>query len=489
MIITYLTRVILITASMWLIYRILLSDEPTFRFNRFFLLLAGFLPLIIPFFNWGILVQSEWVILEVINAGTEISVITTEVESIVSEYAFDWSFWLQQLVFMVSMILLLNFIRQLFLTWKQIQKGEIIRHKRYTLVLMPGEFAPQSLFKYVFIGKKAYEYGDLPSCILEHELAHVQQGHTWDILLIEALIAIFWFNPFLYILRQSIRLNHEFLADQEVIMNQPSSTNYQKILLQYIGQSNRLSLASSFNFKMIKKRFLMMTRRKTTYQTIIKQVLILPAILGLCFLFSDSVQAQAGEEAPKKMLKEIESTKTQKLVGKMNDKNGIKPGPGISESEMKQYSSILAKYGVSMEGGERMTKPFEDADREKLQDLYVNMTTEQRKQQPFWVWMRPAILKSTPSMKQLNEWMAHTYYHIYIDGKRVENSVLENYKNYQFTRHEVNLKSRTTDSGKEKRYWKVDLMLPDYYNQQLAKAKENGKDYQFTFIMEVKPNK
>jgi beta-lactamase regulating signal transducer with metallopeptidase domain len=92
------------------------------------------------------------------------------------------------------------------------------------------EHPPFSFFPYVVIPKKTFESGDYLE-ILAHEKAHIRQGHTFDLLFSELLIVFLWFNPFIWLIKRSMALNHEYLADKFSLRSSCSIKEYQYKLL------------------------------------------------------------------------------------------------------------------------------------------------------------------------------------------------------------------------------------------------------------------
>jgi hypothetical protein len=86
-----------------------------------------------------------------------------------------------------------------------------------SLVFINERQLPHAFLNYIFINKDDFENGKVEVELLKHELAHIKQRHSYDIIFIEILKAIFWFNPLLILFEKAIKLNHEFLADQSVI--------------------------------------------------------------------------------------------------------------------------------------------------------------------------------------------------------------------------------------------------------------------------------
>jgi hypothetical protein len=118
------------------------------------------------------------------------------------------------------------------------------------LVLIEEKIAPFSFWNYIFLNKSIYQTKGIESDILLHELTHVKQKHTWDILFVELFLIVFWWNPILYLYKKAIQLNHEFLADREVLAHTQVPT-YQQLLLQN-ATGNALYLTSSSTFSITK---------------------------------------------------------------------------------------------------------------------------------------------------------------------------------------------------------------------------------------------
>src|SRR5690606_26392103 len=108
--------------------------------------------------------------------------------------------------------------------------------------------------------------------LFAHELVHVNQKHTLDILFAEFLIMVMWFNPLLYFYKKAIQLNHEFLADEKVIDAYQDVVSYQQMLLSRSSATPVLQLASNLNFGLTKKRLLMMTKNTSPAGATIRKI-------------------------------------------------------------------------------------------------------------------------------------------------------------------------------------------------------------------------
>ena len=166
-----------------------------------------------------------------------------------------------------------------------ISEYETIEYKGNKLFLTDQSIAPFTFFTWIFISKKDFEAGEISESILQHELTHARQLHTLDVLFVEVLKVVFWFNPVFYFYKRAIQLNHEFIADEKVISNSKDVAGYQKLILKMVSRSSGLNLSSSFNYPSTKKRFNMMIKQFSPLRSYSKKMLLLPIILATTLMF------------------------------------------------------------------------------------------------------------------------------------------------------------------------------------------------------------
>lgn len=146
------------------------------------------------------------------------------------------------------------FVWQMLLFSKEIKRG--VRHRdQYgnKITILSGDFVPYSFFHHIVISVKDYEQMRTP--ILVHEQAHAKLGHSWDIMLLEILCAIQWFNPFCYMLARELRCVHEYEADNEVLNHGIDATQYQQLLVIKAVGKQLQSFANNFNRNSLKKTY------------------------------------------------------------------------------------------------------------------------------------------------------------------------------------------------------------------------------------------
>ena len=153
------------------------------------------------------------------------------------------------------------------------------------------EATPFSFFSWIFLNPGMLNEKELHE-VLAHEMVHVRQRHSIDILMTEFICAICWINPFIWILKNEIRKNLEFLADNCVIINGDVDVrSYQYHLLKLAYHPSSISLANQFNISPLKERIMMINVKKSSKVRLIAYTLIFP--LALLFLIVNNISAVA----------------------------------------------------------------------------------------------------------------------------------------------------------------------------------------------------
>ena len=162
------------------------------------------------------------------------------------------------------------------------QKSKHIIH-----VLLSDLITPHTFFKYIFLNKQKFENQEIPQAVFWHEETHARQKHSIDVLFVELLQVILWFNPLIYFTKQAIKMNHEFLADQAVLDKGINPSNYQHMLLAFSSNATEPQLANAINYSSIKKRFTVMKTQTSKRNIWLRSVLLLPLVALTLYGFSD----------------------------------------------------------------------------------------------------------------------------------------------------------------------------------------------------------
>ncbi|MEQ9092244.1 MAG: M56 family metallopeptidase [Balneola sp.] len=167
--------------------------------------------------------------------------------------------------------------------------NEIIKYGSAKIVLIEEPTVPHTFLNTIYVNKAQFESGELSKEILDHELTHARQKHSLDVLFIELLRLVFWFNPLFYFYKRAIQINHEFLADDFVITKTQDSVSYQKLLLNSIFPTYQTNLASTFNYSLTKKRFKMMVKDYSFMSVAMRKTLLIPMLAGIIFMFCTDI--------------------------------------------------------------------------------------------------------------------------------------------------------------------------------------------------------
>ncbi|APU10320.1 hypothetical protein A5M85_08490 [Cellulophaga lytica] len=278
----YLLKSTACLAILFLFYKVFLEGQNMHKFKRFYLLAALALSFGIPLITFTTYIQ---VPIAIYKTPLEYGNINTT-ETIVEPTNY-WSYLIWSIYGLGVLIFSIKFIKNstnLFLKIKQNPKQRLENH---TNVLLTEKTTPHTFLSYIFLNKKAHQQKQIPKEVLLHEITHAKQKHSIDVLLIEVLQVVFWFNPLIYFIKHAIKLNHEFLADQAVLNQGADTINYRKILLAFSSNAIEPQMANSINYSSIKKRFTVMKKRTSKRSVVLRSLLLIPLAALLFYSFSN----------------------------------------------------------------------------------------------------------------------------------------------------------------------------------------------------------
>jgi bla regulator protein BlaR1 len=287
--IIYLLKSASCLALLILFYHLVLEKEKMHDFNRFYLLGSILFSFLAPLTTFTTYIKQG-----IINAKVVLTANTYTGNSVlvVEENILNYSHILISLYGLISALFFLRFGLNLFKIIQKIKLHKKIKLDNARLILVEDEILPHTFWNYIFINKTAYEQGRIEKELFTHELTHVTQKHTLDVLIIELLQAVFWINPLFIFLKKAVQLNHEFLADENVIHQHKNTLQYQHLLLNKAAWNNKYYLASNLNYSLTKKRLKMMTKQSSSNIVLLKKLAIIPVLTGFIFLFAERVEAQ-----------------------------------------------------------------------------------------------------------------------------------------------------------------------------------------------------
>jgi len=362
--ISYLIKSGLCLAILLAFYHLVLEREKMHQFNRFYLLGSVLISFLIPFAI--IYVEPSPVIAE---TSAELLIpmtqeVVQESQPVIESNSISWSQWLLYLYIMISSLFAVRFFRNLIGLLVKINTNEIIKYASAKLVLVEDSILPHTFWNYIFINKEEYTHKKVEKELFTHELTHVTQRHTLDVLIVETLQIVLWFNPFFYPLKKAIQLNHEFLADDKVIASHQDIPKYQYLLLDKAAWKNDYYLASNLNYSLTKKRLLMMKTQNSKSTILWKKLAIIPLMGGLIFLFADRVEAQTKKTPVVKEVKEKLNSANKLQLNYVDDTEA-------SKKQMAEYKAIVKEV--------KKTQAVKFKDLNRARYIYGLMSQKQRK--------------------------------------------------------------------------------------------------------------
>ncbi|MHA7058778.1 M56 family metallopeptidase [Aquimarina sp. M1] len=383
--ITYIIKSSLCLMLLWAFYKLFLEKENVHFIKRFYLLFSLVFAFIIPLITLTYQV-------EVIAGPKVISETTTpiliEPEAVIAKEPVAYLPIVLWSIYAIGMLVFgFRFIRNITNISKKIRNNERLKEPSHINVLLCNSIVPHTFLSYIFVPRKEFQDNNIPKEVLLHEKTHVVQKHTLDILFVEVLQVIFWFNPLFILMKRSIKLNHEFLADHNVLKQQFSIQNYFKLLVNYPDSSNQAVLSSPINYSLTKKRLQMMTKEFSKKRTVLKLTGLLPIVL-LCILFFNNEIVAKEVVIPLDEITNQEENPTirqKPSVTVLKDKeesNSLNESPntlqdGVTKEMIEEYNTWAKDLGAKIKGN----KPIRVRQSEiyRMINIYKNMTSDQRK--------------------------------------------------------------------------------------------------------------
>jgi murein DD-endopeptidase MepM/ murein hydrolase activator NlpD len=285
----YLIEVSICMALFYLLYATMLRRYTFFTANRIYLLSGAILSFVIPFLS-----------IPVFKA--KYNLVLKTVEGLPAGYTDQFSIGsngeIQQSLFTFSNLLLLIYglgmlvlFTKLLLSIRQIvvlaRKGLSERHDGYSIIRLT-DVQPFSFGKWIFLPE-----GNVDPLIVEHERLHVTHFHWIDLIVVEVVKCVVWFNPIVYFYKKALQLQHEYLADHGTLKSHGRIEDYMRAVMTQLRSNTVAMPVTRFHSLSIKKRILMMTQKQTSRSRVMWYALALPIIGMLLFSFAFTTKKKA----------------------------------------------------------------------------------------------------------------------------------------------------------------------------------------------------
>ena len=269
----YDLKVAVLLAVFYMFYRLMLAHETFHRVNRIVLLLTAVLSFVLPL---CVITIHETVTMQ---RAANVAVGSFQVDMMNEEPATPlWQIVLP-ILFIIGMVAtLVHTLSSLFRIIKIIRHSEQYPQTDGTTICVTGNasLAPFSWMHYIVMNRSDYETSD--AAILAHERGHICLHHSWDLLLVDTLTALQWFNPAMWMLRSDLRAIHEYEADAAVLSQGINARQYQYLLITKAAGIGGYSLANGISHSTLKNRINMMLHTKSDRSHLLKLLTLLPIV-------------------------------------------------------------------------------------------------------------------------------------------------------------------------------------------------------------------
>ena len=287
-------------AVLWLAYRLLFVNSNRFKFNRSFLLVALLFSLALPLV--GLLMGSNapqivefrhsmfsgYTLNEIVI--TPDGPVATPIVDASSPAASTWyvSLWMVLgIIYLIGVaVMAVLFIVKLVRLVVLIIRSPKCKMDGYTAVYTHKEQGSFSFFRYAFFPDE-----NVSSDIVRHEMSHIAHGHSWDILFVEIIMILQWFNPFIYFYKRELQSLHEYSADHDVVTSGVDKKNYMMLILQQCTAVDFSSMSNNFSLILTKKRIKMIIRNERAKRLWWRLLATIP-VLAVLLIANARVSAQ-----------------------------------------------------------------------------------------------------------------------------------------------------------------------------------------------------
>ena len=327
----YVIKAAITLALLYSCFFLFLSKETFHRFNRCMLVGIMLVSLFMPMFHFTTehpttLNEEVYQMQNYIQHDTAPIIVTAQQAQGIT--------WIQALTWIymagVVLMLILTLVQATSLI-RFMSSG--VRHtdsQGNTVILHNNDVPPFSIFRYIVMSVKDYESSR--QYILTHEQEHIRLGHTYDLLLLQGMKTLMWFNPFIWFLSRDLKAVHEYEADQAVINQGIDAKSYQQLLVMKVVGNRLQPFTNNLNHGSLKKRIVMMYQKPSNRWLMLKALCAIPVAALTINTFATPIETDPVED----MVKTLETTN----VPTINEVKEALPSPKTAEeaSEEKPFA-------------------------------------------------------------------------------------------------------------------------------------------------------
>lgn len=368
----YFLQSSVILALFYLIYFLFLRNERFFVEIRAYLMLSIPLSIFLPF------VKIPYTILvDTVSSQPDIEMLPLLIGTIESNPVHTNVFTISNLILAiylaVALVLLIRSLVKISQIYRMILGTECTLIDNCKVVVLDKEIPAFTFFGYIVISREEF-VNESRRNILTHEKVHAQQKHWIDLLFVELMTIIFWFNPFVWLFQLALKQTHELLADDGVIARGYNIGQYQALLINQIMGAEVVGLANNFNYSINKKRMIMMSKDKSHGNRRYKLLLMIPAVLAVLFF---NLQITYEANAKEVEVVEIQKQKEVKITGLViAEDNKAMPGVAIlvENTTLGTVTDIYGKFELQVAKDANLMISFVGMETKKMavEDFILN---------------------------------------------------------------------------------------------------------------------
>lgn len=277
---------------LYLVYYLFLRKDTFFKTNRFYLLSALLISVIVPFIDFSNFLNPSTGLYTVL-----LDPITITPEGMIGTMRENTSIFQTVIIVYITglVIFSVRFIYQLLQLALLVRRYGISERDGIRIVFTDKNFSPFSFFNLIFLNNPDIDSMGTKK-IIAHEMIHIKQGHSFDLIILEIITIFQWFNPFIWMYRHAIKTLHEFMADEGVLHSGVDTNVYSALLFEQSTGIQISDLANNFSKSLLKRRFIMMTKKRTTKLARLKLLFVLPLALTMIMATTMSPELIAQEK-------------------------------------------------------------------------------------------------------------------------------------------------------------------------------------------------
>ena len=442
--ITYLAQSALCLVALYIIYKASMSHETLHRLNRVTLLAMVVLSAVLPMCRIKIVREVDAVLTPIVDDMSATAVAVDAAPETV-DYRTIMEDALVVIFLLGAAFMVVRLAMSWLSVWRVVRSGE---HEELgegvRLTVVEKLSSPFSWFRHVVVSRT--DMGENRDLILEHELAHVRFGHSWDVLFVDLALIMWWFNPAMWLLRRELQSLHEYQADDAVLNRGIDAKTYQLLLIKRAVGSRLHSVANCLNHSNLKNRITMMCRKQSSKWQSAKLLLVLPMVAISLSAFATTVYVETKSDDKVNQLssdnQDSDPTKAKFYADQFEK----------IEEQMKFFDEMKSEYEAVMKEFEARKDEFEKNDKKayvEMQKQFAEMQKQFTEMQNHYGELDSVRAKRMALIKEYSK-NGHANIRleggkIYLDGKLTSAEKLEKY--FAENKKLINIKVADDKSG------------------------------------------